>query len=202
MNRFARAPAQPRADRRRAGMKGIHPMTDTGQHFATPAQASADYQKTIRVKASPEALFDALTSLAGLAAWWTRATGSGDTGGELRFLFDSPEQPCVMHVDQATRPTSVQWTCTEYSVLPDWAGTCPVFTITPAGGGASELRFRHHGLTPELDCIEVCTRGWDHFLASLRAYVETGRGMPFGSSEDYARRVQEAPRLPSDPEGK
>jgi hypothetical protein len=61
-------------------------MTDTRQLSATPAGASADYQRTIRVKASPGALFDALTSLTGLAAWWTRTTGSGDTGGELRFL--------------------------------------------------------------------------------------------------------------------
>jgi hypothetical protein len=57
-------------DRRRAGMKGIHRMTDTEQPFATPAGASADYQKTIRVNASPGALFDALTSVSGLAAWW------------------------------------------------------------------------------------------------------------------------------------
>lgn len=147
-----------------------------------------DYEKTIRVEASPETLFDSLTSLTGLAAWWTRATGSGVTGGELRFLFDSPQQPCVMHVDQATRPTSVQWTCTEYGVLPDWVGTQPIFTIAPADDGASELYFRHRGLTPELDCIDVCTRGWDHFLVSLRDYAETGRGMPFGSSADKARR--------------
>jgi uncharacterized protein YndB with AHSA1/START domain len=183
-------------------MKGIHPMTDTGQPSATHAKASTDYQKTIRVKASPGVLFDALTSLAGLGAWWTRATGSGGTGGELRFLFDSPEQPCVMHVDQATRPTSVQWTCIEYRVLPDWAGTHPAFAITPVDDGASELRFRHYGLTSELDCIEVCTRGWDHFLTSLRDYAETGRGTPFGSSADKARRVQGTPRLPDDPEGK
>jgi uncharacterized protein YndB with AHSA1/START domain len=182
-------------------MKGIHPMTDTGQPSATHAKASTDYQKTIRVKASPGVLFDALTSLADLAAWWTRAMGSGGTGGELRFLFDSPEQPCVMHVDQATRPTSVQWTCIEYSVLPDWAGTHPAFTITPVDDGTSELRFRHYGLTPELDCIEVCTRGWDHFLTSLRDYAETGRGTPFGSSADKARRVQGTRRLPDDPEG-
>ena len=149
-----------------------------------------DYQKTIRVKASPGAVFDALTSLAGLAAWWTRATGSGEGGGELRFLFDSSRQPCVMRVDQATRPTSVQWTCTEYGVLPDWVGTRPVFTIIPVDEGVSELRFRHHGLTPELDCIEVCARGWDHFLVSLRDYAETGRGMPFGSGADQARRAR------------
>jgi uncharacterized protein YndB with AHSA1/START domain len=173
-------------------------MTDTEQPAATPAEASADYQKTIRVKAAPGALFDALTSVSGLAAWWTRVTGSGNAGGELRFFFDTSE-PCVIHVDQATRPTSVQWTVTDCSFLPDWVGTRPTFAITPLDGDASELRFRHHGLTQELECIEVCTRGWNHFLASLCDYVEVGHGSPHGSSADTARRVAEGSlRAPND----
>ena len=147
-------------------------MTDTEQPSATPG--GADYQKTIRVKSYPGALFDALTTVSGLAAWWTRVTGSGDAGGELKFFFSSPE-PCVMHVDQATRPRSVQWTVTECSFLPDWVGTRPTFTIISVDADASELQFRHHGLTPELDCIEQCTRGWDQSLASLREYLEVGR---------------------------
>jgi uncharacterized protein YndB with AHSA1/START domain len=161
-------------------------MTDIGERSATPAKPSEDYQRTIRVQAAPDALFDALTTVSGLSAWWTRATGSGDAGGELKFHFDHPE-PCVMRVDQATRPRSVHWTTTTCDFLPDWVGTRPTFTIDPVDGDASELRFRHHGLTAELDCIEQCTRGWDHFLDSLRQYVEVGRGMPHGSREDRAR---------------
>jgi uncharacterized protein YndB with AHSA1/START domain len=160
----------------------------TEQRLAASADASTDYQKTIRVKADPEALFAALTSLSGLAAWWTDVTGSGVAGGELTFWFDAPE-PCVMHVDQATRPTSVQWTVTACDFLPDWVGTRPTFTITPVDGDASELHFRHRGLTAALDCIEMCTRGWDHFLVSFRDYVEAGRGSPRGSDADEARRV-------------
>ncbi len=162
-------------------------MTDTEQPSVTPAEASADYQKTIRVKASPGALFDALTSVSGLAAWWNPATGSGDAGGELKFVMNSPD-PLVIHVEQARRPTSVQWTVTDCPFLPDWVGTRPTFTITPVEGDASELHFRHHGLTRELDCIEMCTRSWNHYLASLRDYLEVGRGSPFGSSEDKAWR--------------
>ncbi len=166
-------------------------MTESVQLSATPAGTSTDYRKTIRVKATPGALFDALTTTSGLAAWWTRATGSGDGGGELRFFFNSAE-PCVMHVDRAVRPVSVRWTVTDCGFLPDWVGTRPTFTITPVDGDGSELAFRHHGLTAELDCIEECTRGWDHFLASLRQYVEAGHGNPLGSSADNARRQVEA----------
>jgi hypothetical protein len=38
----------------------------------------------------------------------------------------------------------------------------PTFTITPVEGDEIELRFRHHGLTAELDCIETCTVSWNH----------------------------------------
>jgi uncharacterized protein YndB with AHSA1/START domain len=145
--------------------------------------ASQDYHKTIRVKAAPETLFEALTSVPGLTSWWTSASGSGDTGGELRFVFHDQRHPCVMRVDQAARPASVRWTCTESRALPDWTGTRPVFTIAPVSSGESELRFRHYGLTCELDCIDMFALGWDRFLASLRAYAETGRGRPFGSSQ-------------------
>lgn len=153
----------------------------------TEQLSAMDYQRTLLVRAEPDALFDALTTIPGLSAWWTDVTGSGETGGELRFRFDPP-QPCVMRVDEATRPNSVRWTVTECGFLPDWEGTRPTFTIVPADGG-SELRFRHHGLTRELDCIDDCTSGWNHFTESLRQYVETGRGMRRGSPEDDARRA-------------
>lgn len=161
-------------------------MTHTEQTRAS-ANTAADYQKTIRVNARPGALFDALTTGSGLTAWWTPTTGSGDTGGELKFFFDPPE-PCVMHVDRATRPNFVQWTVTECGFLPDWVGTRPTFTVTPVDGGGCDLEFRHHGLTGELECIDDCSRGWDHFIESLRQYVESGRGMPRGSAADVARR--------------
>jgi uncharacterized protein YndB with AHSA1/START domain len=152
-------------------------MTDITEQPPATAGTTADYAKTLRVKASPGKLFDALTSVAGLAAWWVPVSGSGAAGGELRFIMNSP-QPLVIRVDEATRPTTVRWTVTECDFLTDWVGTRPVFTITPADGDASELHFRHFGLTPELDCIEMCTSGWNHYLASLRDYVEVGRGHP------------------------
>ena len=81
----------------------------------------------------------------------------------------------------ADRPTLVEWTVTECAFLPDWVGTRPTFTITPVENDRSELFFRHHGLTPELACIEMCTLGWNSYLTSLRRYVESGQGSPFGS---------------------
>ena len=110
--------------------------TSTEEIPATPV----DYQTTIQVKASPDALFDALTTSTGLAAWWNPATGSGHTGGQLRFIMNSPE-PLVILVEEATRPTLVRWRVTDCPFLPDWIGTNPTFTITPIDGDTSKLHF-------------------------------------------------------------
>jgi uncharacterized protein YndB with AHSA1/START domain len=162
-------------------------MTTNDQLSASPS----DYQTTVRVKASPDALFDALTTTTGLAAWWNPATGSGQTGGELRFIMNAPE-PLVIHVDEAARPISVRWTVTDCPFLPDWIGTTPTFTITRIADDTSELHFHHQGLNEKLECIDMCTRSWNHYMTSLRDYLEVDRGSPFGSPADQARRQAQA----------
>jgi uncharacterized protein YndB with AHSA1/START domain len=152
------------------------------------APAATDYQKTIRVRASADTLYDAVTTPAGVTAWWVPAEGSGDAGGELLLSMSAPE-PVVVHVDDASRPASVRWTVTACPVEPDWVGTHPTFTITPIDADTCELTFRHVGLTDELECIEMCTNGWNHYLGSLQQYAETGAGSPRGSAADLARRA-------------
>jgi hypothetical protein len=107
--------------------------------------------------AAEKTLFDPLTTVTGPAAWWNPATGSGETGGDLRFIMSASE-PLVIHVDEATRPASVRWTVTDCSFLPDWIGTGPTCSIAPVDGDTSELHFHHQGLSEELECIDMCTR--------------------------------------------
>lgn len=158
-------------------------MTAANPLDSTPS----DYETTLRVKATADELFDALTTVAGLAAWWNPVSGSGDTGGELRFVMNAPD-PLVIRVDIARRPTFVHWTVTDCPFLTDWVGTRPTFTITPIDGETTELHFRHQGLNNELECIDMCTRSWNHYMTSLRDYLEVGHGSPFGSPADTARR--------------
>jgi uncharacterized protein YndB with AHSA1/START domain len=145
-----------------------------------------DYQSRLTLTASADAVFDALTTIEGLSGWWTPVTGDGLAGGELTFSF-GPAAQAVMRVDAAERGVGVRWTNLA-CVVADWVGTTLHFDIeaTPAGG--TELRFRHAGLTPRLECFRDCKSGWDHFIPSLRAYVETGVGNPNQSEADRARR--------------
>lgn len=149
-----------------------------------------DYQAMVLFNASPEAVFDALTTVTGLASWWTAVTGSGSEGGELRFVFTGAahveglmlaEEPLLIRVDTARRPSEVRWTVRECVLLPDWVGTSLRFELAPRESGGCELRFRHQGLTPRLENYAAYSSAWEDHLASLHDYVETGHGHPFGS---------------------
>lgn len=152
---------------------------------------STDYRTTVRIKARPEVVFDALTTTAELAAWWSPVTGSGLTGGELRFPMVAGQPPLLIRVDEAIHPTAVRWTVAECTFMADWVGTQPTFTIVPVDDGC-ELTFVHRGLTEELECRDMCSRSWDHFVGtSLRELAEGGPGAPNRSPRDLARRAAE-----------
>jgi len=131
-----------------------------------------DYESWLTLSAPADVVFDALTTIDGLGAWWTPVTGDGLTGGELTFSF-GPTSCAVMRVDAADRSVGVQWTNLA-CVVEDWVGTTVHFDIEATPDGGTELHFRHAGLTPRLECFTDCKNGWDHYLPSLRDYVETG----------------------------
>jgi uncharacterized protein YndB with AHSA1/START domain len=153
---------------------------------------TTDYRTTVRIDAPADAVFDAITTPEALAAWWSPVTGSGLTGGDLRFPMVAGHAPLLIHVDQAIRATTVRWTVRECTFMEDWEGTQPTFTITAIDDSACELKFEHLGLDDQLDCKDMCSRSWDHFVrTSLKELAEGGPGAPNRSPRDLARRAAE-----------
>jgi hypothetical protein len=153
---------------------------------------STDYRTTVLIKAPAHVVFHAVTTTEALTAWWSPVTGSGLTEGELRFPMVADHRPLLIRVDEATCPTTVRWTVTECTFMEDWVGTRPTFTITPIDDRSCELSFEHRGLSDKLECKDVCSRSWDHFVGtSLRELAEGGTGAPNRSPRDLARRAAE-----------
>jgi uncharacterized protein YndB with AHSA1/START domain len=147
-----------------------------------------DYARRVAFRSAPERVFEAVATLEGIAGWWTPLVGGSPTrGASVQLRFEGLRERIVLRVDGADRPSSVRWTCVEHTGLEEWAGTRMHFEIAARGDQGSELCFRHEGLAPKLECYETCELGWDHFLGSLAAYVDSGRGEPF-----RAGRVREA----------
>ena len=156
---------------------------------------TTDYRMSVRIKAPADVVFDAVTTTEALTAWWSPVTGSGMTDGELRFPVVADHRPLLIHVDEAARPTTVRWSVTECTFMEDWEGTHPTFTITPISSGSCQVSFEHRGLNDQLECKDMCSRSWDHFVGtSLRELAERGTGAPNRSPRDLARRAAEENR--------
>ena len=65
---------------------------------------TTDYRTTVRVNAPADVVFDAITTAGALTAWWSPVTGSGLTGGELRFPMVAGEPPLLIKVNDGNPP--------------------------------------------------------------------------------------------------
>lgn len=144
--------------------------------IANPQTAVTDFRSVKTLAAPPEAVVAALTTRRGVSAWWGPTTGSLAEGDTFEVGFGTNRR--IVIVAASVRPRHIEWEVEEAPHTPEWAGTTIVFDVAPADDG-SELRFRHDGLTPQLECFEMCHEGWTHYLASLVALVDTGQGHPY-----------------------
>jgi len=135
----------------------------------------ADFVSTCQFKSPVDTVFAALTDPSRLSRWWTNASGSGVQGGEVTFFFG--DEKLIVRVDKANRST-VQWTPLVCTPEPDWVGTTITFTLSQTQNGGSQIDFRHAGLA-QLECFDLCRKGWGHYLPSLVDYVDAGRGSPY-----------------------
>lgn len=138
------------------------------------------FVRNVKFNASSEALFDAITTLEGLRRWWTPLVEGTPLGGDVRFEFEGlAGQHIIMHVDEARRGATVRWTCRIHSAIAEWRDTRVHWNLRATGPDSCELRLEHEGLVPTLECYDHCEVGWDHFLGSIRSYVERGVGTPY-----------------------
>lgn len=134
----------------------------------------------IGIKSPAAKVYNALTSLEGLAHWWTEeVTGDGKVGGKIEFCFrsetDDLKGKMVMEVQELNAPGEVRWRCIEG---PDeWIGTDITFQLSQQDNQTIVL-FGHRNWREAVEFTSHCSMKWATFLLSLREYVETGKGKP------------------------
>lgn len=130
---------------------------------------------TFGTKAEVSKVLEALTTLDGLASWWTNdASGNPIEGGTVTFTFGE-NGGFDMRVVKSD-PQHVHWECIEGPE--EWLGTRIEFD-THTRDTHNQMMFRHVGWKEESPFFHHCSTKWATFLLSLRDYVETGEGRPF-----------------------
>jgi uncharacterized protein YndB with AHSA1/START domain len=138
----------------------------------------ADIVEELVIEAAPENVFRALTLSEGIASWWSnRVTAEPKVGSivEVRWQNGGVMKFEVTDLEVGKK---VHWKC---QLSPhDWEGSTVTWDLTPASNG-TKLLFGQHNLTVGATgySIEETRSGWEYFLPSLKAYLETGKGIPY-----------------------
>ena len=115
----------------------------------------------------------ALTTIDGLASWWTRDTeGDASVDGIIKFRF-VPGGFDMKVVE--IRPDRVRWEVAEGPE--EWMGTTITFDLKQDGEHTVVL-FAHEGWREPVEFMHHCSTKWGSFLMSLKSLVETGQGAP------------------------
>lgn len=148
--------------------------------------ATRNYKTSITVAARPDSVFRALTT--GFEHWWTKPDRTIQAVGDrAKFTFPPGRSYWTFEAKRLVPGELVELECVEAlhlhegkprEIETEWLGTRAIWNISPTENG-SLIRFEHVGLAPSLHCYEICEAGWDRFFVeSLKAYLDTGRGMP------------------------
>jgi uncharacterized protein YndB with AHSA1/START domain len=133
-----------------------------------------DILHRIGVTSSPDDVYAALTTIDGLASWWTQDTeGDGNVGGVIRFRFEPGGFD--MKVLAAQPAELVRWEVVDGPE--EWIGTQIRFELKQEDGFTIVL-FRHEGWKEPVEFMYHCSTKWATFLMSLKQLVETGKGEP------------------------
>ncbi len=139
--------------------------------------ASDDYTYGMQVDVPLPQILAALTDDTVICRWWTAATRSERHGDDVRLFAGGDASFVDFTIEHAAGTGEVAWAVTA-CVEPDWVGTRPSFSVRPNDDGTFSVGFRHVGLRPALSCFDQCRAGWNHFMPSLRQFLETGSGRP------------------------
>lgn len=140
----------------------------------------ADIIHRVGIKARPANVYEALSTIEGLAKWWTEDTAGGSQPGEvIQFRFRSNEGSLIggmdMKVLSLEPEKSVVWRCQQGPS--DWIGTELTFNLIQDGEFTIVL-FAHKNWENATESMAHCSTKWATFLLSLRDLVEKGKGKP------------------------
>jgi len=123
---------------------------------------------------TPAKVYDALTTVEGLAGWWTDETkGSTDVGGVIAFRF--LPGGFDMQVVELRPAERVVWRVVDGPE--EWIGTTIDWELRQDGDYTIVL-FKHQGWKEPVEFMHHCSTKWATYLMSMKSLVETGQGAP------------------------
>ena len=139
---------------------------------------SKNYHRTITVNTSAE---EAMKKISQVNLWWKKDfSGSAEKLND-KFTVPFGETSFVdFVVSQMITNKKVIWSVADcylpwFNNKKEWNNTEAVFELSEENG-KTKIDFTHIGLVPEVECYDVCEKGWDgHITESLVKFINEGK---------------------------
>ena len=133
-----------------------------------------DIMHLIKIHASSERVFDAITTADGIRQWWTRdAAIEPKLGATGEFGFNGKRFVAKVTIEEFDPSARLRWKLTNSA----WPGVDIEFQLS-TDRDATNLLFAHRGFPRADEALASATTRWGFYLFSLKQYLQTGRGTP------------------------
>ena len=137
-----------------------------------------DISQELTIETKPQAVFEAITSPEGISGWWSNHVNATPKVGSVVEVRFENGGVFKMEITELEVSEKVYW---KVRLSPhNWEESTITWDITPTSNG-TRLLFGQHDLRVGATgyTIEETQAGWEYFLASLKSYLETGKGTPY-----------------------
>ena len=138
----------------------------------------ADIVNEFTIEAAPQRVWNALTRSEEIARWWTDdLSATPEVGTQAEFRFRQGTFVIQFEVTELDSDKKVRWITRQGPSTGHWAGTSVTWHLEPVHNG-TRVVFNHEGFAQADERYEITRAWWEHFLVSLKSYLETGKGTP------------------------
>jgi len=140
-----------------------------------------DILQDFPIKASPERVFQAITSPKGLDCWWTQKSDGHPIEGTEYELSFGPEYDWRAKVTRCIKDSEFELQMTRADN--DWIGTRLAFRLEDQSG-STLVRFSHVGWPTSNEHYRISCHCWAMYLRIMRRYIEHGEFVPYENRLD------------------
>jgi uncharacterized protein YndB with AHSA1/START domain len=131
----------------------------------------------VYVDAAPPAVYRALTTAGGLAAWWTTKVQAEEReGGLIRFTFGGDFHPEMQQI-RLEPNRRVEWRCVGGHA--NWQDNTFSFSLEEQNGETLLMFRQDYARELSDERYGSYNFNWGYYLNSLKAFCEKGAGTPY-----------------------
>ena len=127
---------------------------------------------------------EAFKSINSVSKWWSEnLDGDSETMNDVFTIHFGNDSFVTHKLIEVIPDKKVVWLVTDCYLTwlkdkSEWTNTKMSFEISKKGD-STEINFTHIGLVPEVECFDMCVKGWDQYIkGSLFKLITEGAGEP------------------------